>query len=144
MDTELLKEVELLRLEVEKYKPYFTKHVESVKRSELAKYGLEDDYWLNKISGEDEAVITEQVQALVTDLRVTERNQPVDPSNKGNGVKVSYKQTKPVDIGVQAFKRVKESGRLNKHITSIKLEDKPVKVPQAVHNKGIIQRLFGS
>lgn len=146
-ELELLKENEALKLQLaeyeNKYKPVYDKHMASVKEQALADYGLQaDDVWLTRLTADDEQGIKEQVKALAVDLRIQNNNKPVDPGSKGNGRKASYKQVDPADYGRETFHRIKESGRLSKTVSSIKLEAPPVKTPQTERKKGILDRFF--
>lgn len=149
--TDLLKEIELLRLEIDRYKPYYTKYLQILKREELKAHGLTDDYWINKVSGEDEATIIANVQTLATELKLEERGKPVDPSNLGNGRK-SLPQVKTLeDVGRDTFKELASKGKIkgvngrnygNGAIrNSVTIPDEPQPVQKATDTtKGIITK----
>jgi hypothetical protein len=115
MDTELLKELADLRLQVEKLTPYYEKHIATVKEQELAKYGLTaEDIWVSRLTADTDEGIQEQAKALATELALVERNKPVDPSNMGNGAVYHGKgsvREHLYDVGRNAVKQA--HGRLN-------------------------------
>lgn len=145
--TDLLKENEALKLQIAdyetRYKPVYEKYMADVKEKALAEYGLQADaVWIDRLTADNEEEIKEQAKAIAIDLRISQRNQFVD-AGMGNGAVVRPKQFKPYDVGVQTYQRLKASGRLNKHITSIKIDAPPVKAKQTPQKQDILKRFFG-
>jgi hypothetical protein len=93
--TELLKENEALKLQVADYEtkilPVYNEHIADFKVKALAEYGLNEEHWLQRLTGATKEEIAEQVVQLALDLRIQERNQPVDGS-MGNGTVSRWKQ----------------------------------------------------
>jgi hypothetical protein len=156
--TDLLKENELLKLELERLKPYYEKHIAHLKKAELSKYGI-DEAFAERITADTEEGIAEQVHRLAVDLRVEQRPRYVDPAIKGNGAVLRSIPKKPEDVGRKTYERLKESGlipdtpggsygnnaRYAKKVTVIKAESSLADFPKE-KKLGIVNRvrkLFG-
>jgi hypothetical protein len=154
--TELLKEVESLKRQVEHYettyKPVFEKHMQAVKEQALASYGLQADaVWLDRITADTEEGITEQVNALAVELRIQERNQPVDPGSKGNFA-VRHKggsvREHLYEVGRQEVKNAntRKYGNNDRYATervSVRAVEMPAPKTDQQRKQNILARVFG-
>lgn len=147
MDFETAKELEQLRAKIKYYeeqvKPLADRELNRVREEQVKTYNLTEEQkqvMRERLAEVDqEEAIKETALQLAGQFRATEKRY-VEPS-LGNGVKRKPVQKDGYNAGQKAFERLVNHNRYGKHVSTIKVPNKPA--PTQGKRNGLLGRVFG-
>jgi len=146
-DFELVRELEQLRQKIQYYeeqvKPLAERELQRIREEQVKAYKLTDsqrELMLERLAEVNtEEAIQETALQLAGEFRATEKRY-VEPS-LGNGVKRKPVQKDGYNAGQKAFERLVNHNRYGKHVSTIKVPNKPA--PTQGKRNGLLGRVFG-